>query len=165
MTQTHWKQLVNLDYIGAYSLTGKDMILTIKNVTKELVTGNNGKKEECIICYFKEPNVKPMILNRTNCKIITKLHNTPIIEEWHNKQIQIYATTTKVGGETVECLRIRDYISKPTIVEKCADCQSEITAANGMTAEAVANYTEKKYGVRICSECGKIRKDKMESIK
>ena len=45
-------------------------------------------------------NEKPMILNRTNCKTIAKLHGSPEVEDWVGKKIQIYATTTKVAGET-----------------------------------------------------------------
>ncbi len=63
--KTHWKKLENPDYIGAYSLeNGKDLIVTIDSVKRELVTGQGGKKEECTIAYLK--GQKPFILNRTN---------------------------------------------------------------------------------------------------
>lgn len=104
---THWKRLVNPDYLGAYSLDkGKDMTLTIKKVVREIVKGTGGKKEECTVAYFNEP-VKPMILNRTNSKTIQKVYSTPYIEEWAGKKITVYAATTKLAGEEVECLRIR----------------------------------------------------------
>lgn len=38
---------------------------------KEMVTGANGQKSECFVAYFHE-NVKPMILNKTNCKAIER---------------------------------------------------------------------------------------------
>ena len=86
--QTHWKKLINLDYLGAYSLDpGKDMILTIKGVRNEIVTGPDGKKEECMVMSFIE-NVKPMIVNSTNAKTIQKLYKTPYIEEWQGRKIQ-----------------------------------------------------------------------------
>ena len=45
--KTHWKTLINIDYIGAYSLEdGKDMNITIESVGKEMVKGTGGKKEE-----------------------------------------------------------------------------------------------------------------------
>ena len=40
--------------------------------------GTDGKKEDCIVCYWVEPQ-KPMILNATNAKQIQKLLNTPYI--------------------------------------------------------------------------------------
>ena len=103
---THWKKLINPDYLGAYSLDGmKELNVTIEKVVREMVTGTGGKKEECTVAYLK--NQKPFIINRTNGKTITKVLKTPYVEEWCGKSITLYATTTKVAGEEVECLRVR----------------------------------------------------------
>ena len=70
--KTHWKKLTNPDYLGAYALEdGKDMIVTIKVVRPEMITGQNGQKEECVVAHF-DGDVKPMILNKTNMKAIEK---------------------------------------------------------------------------------------------
>ena len=46
MSETHWKSLTNPDYLGGYSLEpGKDIVLTIKQVRKETVTGVGGKRK------------------------------------------------------------------------------------------------------------------------
>ena len=46
MAQTHWRKLINPDYLGAYSIDpGKTMVLTIRTVKNEMVTGTDGKKE------------------------------------------------------------------------------------------------------------------------
>lgn len=43
--KTHWKMLVNPDYIGAYMLEqGQDMVITLESVKREMVTGSGGKK-------------------------------------------------------------------------------------------------------------------------
>lgn len=110
MSKTHWKKLTNPDYLGAYSLEpGQELNLTIKNVVRQQVTGADGKKEECTVAYFTE-NVKPMILNVTNCKTIQKLYDNPYIEDWSGKKVTIYATKVKAFGESVEALRIRNKI-------------------------------------------------------
>lgn len=107
--KTHWKLLVNPDYIGAYMMQpNEDMVITIDNVVRELVTGSSGKKEECTVAHLK--GQKPFIINRTNGKMITKVLGSPYIEDWAGKSIIVYATTTKVAGETVECLRVRPTI-------------------------------------------------------
>ena len=104
--KTHWKKQFNYDYLGSYSLTpGQDLILTIDKTGKEMVSGMNGTKEELFVVHFKE-DVKPMIMNRTNCKTIEKLY-TPFIEEWPGIQIQVYAEKVKAFGEETEALRIR----------------------------------------------------------
>jgi len=112
MAKTHFKQLVDPRYLGAYSLSqGQDIILTIREIRRETVTMMGGQKEECTIAYWMESE-KPAILNVTNMKMIAKIYKTPYIEDWVGKKVQFYATTTRFGGETVECLRIRQFIPK-----------------------------------------------------
>jgi len=109
--KTHWKSLVNPDYIGAYSLpNGEDITVTIESVSREMVTMAGGKKEECTVC--KLVNNKPFIINATNSKSIHKLYGA-YIEDWAGKKITLYASTTKFAGELVECLRIRPDVAKP----------------------------------------------------
>lgn len=135
---THWKSLVNPDYLGVYSLNnGADMTLTIDKIVREMVTSTGGKKEECTVAHFREKQ-KPMILNRTNSKIIQKIYGTPYVEEWHGKKITIYAATTKLAGEEVECLRIRPAIPQNPVLkiddtENFEKCKTAL--ANGYTME------------------------------
>lgn len=108
--KTHWKQLINPEYIGAYSLpNGEDLTVTMKSVSREMVTMAGGKKEECTV--VKLENNKPMILNATNSKSIHRLYGA-YIEDWAGKKITLHASTTKFGGELVECLRIRPSVAK-----------------------------------------------------
>ena len=108
---THWKNKFNTDYLGSYSLDkGKELILTIKGTTQKEVKDPKGGSSLCFVCEFVE-NVKPMILNRTNCKIISKIYGTPYIEEWTGFKIQIYSQSDiKAFGDTVDALRIRAII-------------------------------------------------------
>lgn len=157
----HWKKLTNPDYLGAYSLEdGKDMILTIKTVGREIVTGADGKKDECTVAHFAE-QAKPMILNNTNCKIIQKIYNTPYVDQWQGKPIQIYVDhNVKVGKETVDGLRIRPFVPKPVgqAVPNCADCAKQIEPYQGVTAGQLANATLTKYGRPLCYDCSTIAK-------
>lgn len=111
MEKTHWKKLINPNYIGVYSLkNGEDLDVTIEKVVREQVVSTGGKKEECTVAYLI--GQKPLILNRTNSKTITKLFNSPYIEDWVGKKITLFSSTTKLAGEIVECLRIRDIAPK-----------------------------------------------------
>lgn len=106
---THWKQLINYDYLGAYSLEeGKDLTVTIVDIKKEPVKGEGGRVDECVVAYLN--NQKPMILNRTNCKRIAAIYKTPYIEDWKGKQITVYVDNTSLRGEMVECLRVRSAV-------------------------------------------------------
>ena len=161
MSRTHWKQLQNNDWIGAYALQdGQDLTLTIDKAMQEQVTGNNGKREMCLTVHWLERDYKPMIVNRTNAKTITKVTGSPYIEDWHGKQITLYVDTTRLGSDIVECLRIRPYAPKQTKQTAaantelvCADCGKPITDAYGMSASQVADSTAKKYGRQLCADC------------
>lgn len=149
MTQlTHWKKLRNNDYLGAWILEpGQDMILTIKNVERGIVTTADGKKEDETVMYFQE-DVKPLVLNVTNSKQIAKIYNTPYVEEWEGKKIQIYSAKVRAFKETVDAIRIRDF--NPC---QCADCKKEIQAFRDMDPIKMSLYTQKNYKRPLCAEC------------
>lgn len=150
--KTNWKNLANYDYLGAYSLNdAQEVTLTISNVKRERVTNNGGSSEDCIVAYFEEKSVddivvKPMVLNKTNCKTISELYHTEYVEDWIGKKITIYATTTKFARDVVPCLRIRKEVPE-TITYVCSVCGKELS-------KATYEGTIKKYGVALCSkEC------------
>ena len=145
--KTHWKKYSGTNYIGAYSMPtdGSNIVLTIKNVVREMVTGEAGKKEECTVAYFQEDS-KPMILNRTNCKAITAAYKTPYIEEWAGCKVEITVSNVKVGGETVEALRILPKVpvtTKPELkLNSAAFTKAADYIAKGGNIEAIKDkYT------------------------
>lgn len=158
MSKTHWKTLYNPDYIGAYALvdaaTGqyKDIIATIASVKVENVTGADGKREDCMVMRFVERDIKPMIVNATNAKMMEKLFKTPIIEDWAGRKIQIGVESVKAFGDVVDALRIRKFLPKISGPVKCADTGKEITATEKMTAAQIVGLTQKRYGRPLCAE-------------
>lgn len=108
--KTHWKRLINPDYIGAYSVPeGEDLTVKIDFVRVEEITGSQGKKDTCSVMHLV--GEKPMILNVTNSKSIAKLYG-PYIEDWAGQFVTLYASTTRMAGETVECLRVRPQVAQ-----------------------------------------------------
>jgi len=106
MTKTHWKKSFNPDYLGAYSLEeGKDLVAQIERVENRMVKNADGKEEQCLIAVLV--GQKPMILNKTNCKTIAKLFNSPYIETWVGKHIQIGVERVRAFGDVTEALRVR----------------------------------------------------------
>jgi len=109
-SKTHWKRLINPDYIGAYALNpDEDLTVTIDYVQRQQIVGTDGKKEDATVAHLK--GHKPLILNVTNSKSIAKLYG-PYIEEWAGKEITLYASMTKAFGEMVECLRVRPNVAR-----------------------------------------------------
>lgn len=163
MEKTHWKKLDNPDYLGAYALQpGQDLIVQIQSVGQEEVYNpTNNKKEVCTVCRFLDKSIKPMILNVTNCKTISKIYDTPYIEDWAGKYISIYITRVKAFGETVEALRIRNKV--PTFEKVyCEDCKKEIVGMSGKTAGEIAEIAVRNCGRKLCVDCMKREKQKMK---
>lgn len=157
MSKTHYRKLMNPEYLGAYSLEdGKDIVLTIDYIKVETVTGTDGKKEDLPVCHWKEPE-KSMILNATNMKMIAKVLNSNFVEDWSGKKVQIGTEKVRAFGDVVDALRIRRYAPKQTATTHtelvCADCGKPITDAYGMSAAQVADSTTKKYGRQLCADC------------
>lgn len=157
MSKTHYRKLMNPEYLGAYSLEdGKDIVLTIDYIKVETVTGTDGKKEDLPVCHWKEPE-KSMILNATNMKMIAKVLNSNFVEDWSGKKVQIGTEKVRAFGDVVDALRIRRYAPKQTATVNtelvCADCGKPIADAYGMSAAQVADSTSKKYGRPLCADC------------
>lgn len=152
---THWKKLTNPDYLGAYAFEpGQEMIGTIAYVREESVIGADGKKEDCTVAHFSEKDLKPLILNATNCKAITKLYKTPFIEDWAGKRIVMRVQQVRAFGEVVDAVRIKPEIPKAaTVAPACEECGQILTAYGKMSAVQLAAYTKEKYGKCLCAEC------------
>lgn len=107
---THWKKLTNPNYVGSHDFQpGQELTVTIESISNEIVEcfdGNKVKKESCIVAKLKGAK-KPMILNKTNCKIIARNLDTNYIEEWTGKQITLYVAKVRAFGEFVEALRVK----------------------------------------------------------
>jgi len=119
-TKTHWKKVFNSDYLGSCDLEdGKDLKAVIKSVSVKNVKGPDGKEQERNVATFTDANLKPMILNATNCKLIKKFAKSVFINDWNNIPVQVYVKDDiKAFGEVTEGLRIRPtqpVMSKPNL--------------------------------------------------
>lgn len=148
---THWKKLNNPDYLGAYAFErGEEKIVTIKSVSRETVTGPEGKKSEETVIHFLQ-DVKPLILNTTNAKIIEKMLKTPYIEEWQGGNIVLVIREVKAFGDTVDAVRVKP----ERIGDTCGACGKKIEATDKMSSQEIAAYTRQRFGRVLCAECAK----------
>lgn len=116
----HWKSMTERDYIFAFDLNGKDVAVTISRVEAGVLASAGGRKTKKPIVYF-DGKEKGLALNSTNAKTIAAMYGN-YTEKWIGKSITLYPTTTQMGGETVECIRIRPSApgkgrSKPDLAE------------------------------------------------
>ncbi len=162
--KTPWKKIVSdPNYIGEADFQeNEEKVLTIDRVAvNETVITAEGKSKKQVV-HWKEMDNKPMILNVARSKNIEKVSGSRFIEDWSGVQIQLYIEHgIKAFGEVVSAVRVRPF--KPCVQEKqpvppCTDCKKEITPAMGKSAEYMAAYTAKHYGVPLCAGCAQKRK-------
>lgn len=106
----HWKSMMDRDYIFAFDLNGRDVVVTIARVEAGELMGASGRKAKKPIVFF-EGKEKGLALNATNSKAIAGMYGN-YTEKWIGKRITIYPTTTTMGADTVECIRVRPTIPK-----------------------------------------------------
>lgn len=78
--------------------------LTIERT--ELVEFKDNTKKIGIFFRGKE---KGLVLNKTNAALVAEQHGQNT-NDWTDKEISIYPTTTDFGGERVECIRVEQYV-------------------------------------------------------
>lgn len=116
--KTHWRELQDYKHLGAHDLeNGEDLIVTIKEVTKETILSQSGNEETCMVAKFEDEEIKPMIVNITNSKTISQILASPYVEKWIGKKIQLYSAEITAWGEEMIALRVRPYAPKGKIKE------------------------------------------------
>lgn len=105
----HYKAMYDSPYLGAWDLPERDTILTIDRVEAEELTSARGTNRKPVV-YFRGTK-KALVLNKTNGKAIAGMYG-PRTSKWTGQRIAIYATTTTVGGEVTECIRVRPTVPK-----------------------------------------------------
>ena len=144
----HWRKSFNPNYLGSYAFQpGEEKVVTIKDTGIEEVTNQDGKKEQCLVAHFIEPE-KPLILNVTNCKSIEKIAGTPDRLQWPGVGLILCVQRVKAFGDTVEAVRIRPV--KPFL---CSVCGKVITGIGAKSHQEVRDLTLKKYGKQMCPAC------------
>lgn len=109
---SHWRSMFDAKYIGAWDLqVGKDSVVEIEAVAAEKLKNATGPAETKPVLTLKGID-RGFVLNKTNARTIASLYGNDTAK-WIGKKIAIYATTTQVGPELKECIRVRPQEPKP----------------------------------------------------
>lgn len=169
MTQeklTHWKVFQNPDYLGAYAFQpGEEKTLTIDRVEVGTVYNTEiNRKEEKRVMYFKDKDVKPLILNTTNAKIVSDLFGTPYVQLWKNKKIILIVEKVRWRKEMVDGVRVKKQLveEKQSMTLICEDCKKPIQPSGNFSAQQIAMGAKTKYGKLLCMECATKQKDSVQ---
>jgi hypothetical protein len=120
--KNHYRKVFKSDHLSSYDLEdfieeGRPLEFTVKHVIQEIGVRVAGKKIDANIGYFVEP-IKPIVLNATNSKILSKLAGSNFVQDWNNIPIEVYIKKgISFGKETVQGVRIKEEMPK-LITEK-----------------------------------------------
>lgn len=143
-TKTHWKKLHDPNFLGSYSLADDagnfiDKVVKFTSIAKSEVKCEDGKEAEKIVAQVL--NDKPMVINATNAKMLTKLFNSAFIEDWLNKPVTLTVKKIKAFGELVDALRVGATLPTPAALPDFnpdnAQWQTMIDAISGGKNSAV----------------------------
>ncbi len=90
-------------FLKAGELLGKKVTVTIADVTIDELEGEKGKKVQGIL-YLRESQ-KQIVLNKTNGLCLRGMFGRKP-QEWIGKRATIFQDETRLGGDTVDCIRI-----------------------------------------------------------
>ena len=140
--------MVNPKYLGSHDLfisDGKysEVTVEITNVQVEEVIGEGNKKDNCLVAHLK--GMKPLIVNRTNAKTISKLAGSPAIERWVGVQVVLTVSKVKAFGAVHDAIRVKDqkvnvtpkdYTKEIEAINACANMPALVALWNNMDADA-----------------------------
>ena len=116
-SKTHYRKVFKSDHLGVADLEdfmeqGIDLIFTIDHVCQEYGTKVAGRKIDGNFAYFKE-NIKPLVLNAGNSKIMRMITNSMFVEDWKDIPVQLYIDpNAKLKGEIVGGVRLMNRVIK-----------------------------------------------------
>lgn len=164
MNKTHWKALGDSSqYLGKQHF-GPDekKIVTIDRLEEETVENAKKRtKEVKRVLHFREPEVKPLILNATNGERIEKLLESAYKEDWEGKQIMLWVDPRVPNNfDPDKPGAVRVWETLPVISKAiCEACGKEIKPVDGYSVNKIIKRSRALFGEDLCMECAKKRKE------
>ena len=148
--KTHYRKVAKSDHLGTPDLEdmtekGHDLVFTISHVKQEYGAKVAGKKLDANIAYFKNPNIKPLVLNATNAKVLKGFASSPFVEDWNDLIIQLYLdANVMMKGEKVGGVRIRPI---QPVIKKVMPKFTEANFEKAKEAKATLEQIKSRYSI------------------
>src|SRR5262249_27273819 len=92
-------------YLKAADLSGKPVVVTIERAVLETLKSPEGRAQDKIVLYLKSTK-KSFPLNLTTWDAVADIAGDDT-DDWSGHRIELYTTTTQMGGKVVDCIRVR----------------------------------------------------------
>lgn len=160
-----YQKTLDKTYLGHWDVPDNgDLVVTIDHFEKnDLKSSPSAATEKKHICYFKD--AKPMVVNKTNLKLLAQATGSDKFEDWEGKTVALYAAPVP-QADSGKGLRFRPYLPKVETLF-CEVCDKQITdvTVDGKTykAKAIANNALTKFGKYMCYDCAKVAAAEQEA--
>lgn len=104
-TKTTVNDFFPSNFLRAADLDGAELTVTIDHVEEEEFE-NDGAKQLKPVVHFKDDNIKPLVANKTNFILISKICGDST-DEWAGKQICLYPEMVPFKGTVNEAVRAK----------------------------------------------------------
>lgn len=156
MTQRKYRNYkeFSANYLGGWTFSHGDEILTIKDVTFADVRMKDGSTEEKCHVWFKEHDL-PLLINSTNNEAITKVAGSADFDDWIGVRVEVGTRKVPAFGDVWDAVRISPKKPEPPQQFTCARCGQVIKEG-----KRLAMQTRADFGQELCLDCA--RKAKAE---
>jgi len=93
-------------YLKCADLKGKPRVVEIEQALIEMLKNQKGEEQQKVVLHFRGAK-KSMPLNLTNYDSVAGIAGTDETNEWPGTKVELFPTTTMMGGKITDCIRIR----------------------------------------------------------
>lgn len=102
-----YRSFFDSEWLRAWDLNDRQHVVVIDRVEKGSAYDQKSRGNKSMPVIRFRGAKKPFGVNKTNCKVLANLYGRDT-RDWIGKPIEIYPTTTQVGGDSdVPCIRMR----------------------------------------------------------
>jgi hypothetical protein len=99
-------QIFTSRFMKASDLKGHPLVVTIAGAAEETLKGTDGREKLKMVLTFKGQK-KGLVSNLINWEAIEEITGETNSDDWVNHKVELYPTTTQMGGKIVDCIRVR----------------------------------------------------------
>lgn len=93
-------------WLAAADIPDEGLSVTIDSYDLQDV-GQGDRKENKPVLYFRERDVKALVLNKTNAKVIEQIAGSDDLDNWAGTKITLVAREVEFQGDTVWAVRVQ----------------------------------------------------------
>jgi hypothetical protein len=92
-------------YLRANDLRGQPATVTIEAAIPQVLRDSKGERTKLVLHFFNR--TKALVCNQANFDAIVGVTGIDDSDHWPGQAIELYPTTTMLGGKPTPCIRVR----------------------------------------------------------